>query len=352
MAHKYTLAEAVDKFYITQGIDRKKFFAKDLIRGGDVMAELNVNTLNVIKSVWLEVKYGLKYDYVDVPEDAERIYSLSIEDSCKNPVPLFFDKMFHVEHAPVKRPCGCENLADEVDGMTMTTKFAFRNGNVDYFEKEWIQLCPNGDMLKYREVPVKKFNDKIGDSGDHNIDFNEDFSVADGFANYEIVIQKLQEKVCNLSLKECGCPVDCPENKKLLIDHCGNFLNPALSCCKERCYSFLPEINPKRIGEATLSDCETKIFVRKLRKPAEFLLLTYQTNGRSCFSDQCVPEKALMALWTGIDYRKKMFSNKFSEYEKKSAEYRHNDAKDKLVAFDNKLSLEFLSTLSNTKIKW
>lgn len=349
---KYTLAQAVDKYYITKSINKKKYFATDLIRGGDVLAELNVNTLNVVKSVWLPLHEHSEYPFVEIPEDCERVYALSVEDSCKDAVPLFFDKMFHVEHSPIKRACGCSGLTDEVEALTMTTKFIFNNGGIDYYEKKWIKVCENGDILEYREVPVKQFNDRIGDAGDFSNDHNNDFSGGDGFSNYEIVTQIITDKKCSLELKPCGCPKDTAQNEQLLMDHCGNYLNPILNCSKKRCSSFLPEINPNRVGEATISDCETKIHVRKLRKHVDFLLLTYQTNGRYCVAENCVPEKILMALWMGINWRKIMLSDKYSLDQKREAKAMYKSAVNDLILFNNKLSLKMLSNVQDTKILW
>lgn len=355
----YTLVEAVDKLFITQGIDKKRFFTRYVIIAGDVWSDLFLNTLNVTKNVWLPLKKGDKYNYIEIPNDSERIFYVSTPDDCGNPIPLYFNQLFHVEQPPTTSKCGCtacdcSGFHEELNSTTMTTKVMFTQNGVDYIEKKWVQLCKNGDIIEYREVPVKKFNDRKGDGGDYNNDYNYDYDIANPFANFEIITEKFQEKKCTLKVRACGCPETTIDNENLVLNHCGEFLNPLLSCCKKRCERFLPEVNAKEIGEVAISDCETKLFVRKLKKETQHLLLTYQTNGRCDRNHNPVPisEKALWALWCGIDFRKKVFNNKFSEFEKREAMYRYEDAKNKLFLFDNKVSFEFLSNVVDTPIKW
>lgn len=353
----YTLVEAVDKLFITQGIDKKRFFARYTIIASDVWVEVCLNILNVTKSVWLPIKQDKNGNYIEIPADSERIFHVSTTNDCDDLVPLYFNPMFHVEQKPTTKKCGCSacdcgGLCEELSSTTMTTKVMFTDHGTDYVEKKWIKVCPNGDVVEYRETPVKKFNDRTGDAGDYNEDYNNDYDIQNPFANYEIITETFQDRLCKLEVRPCGCPVTTIDNENLVLTHCGNYLNPLLNCCRKRCETFLPAVNPKNLGEVNISECGTRMYVRRLTKETDYLLLSYQSNGRCEYKHNPVPEKALWALWTGIDYRKKVFNGKFSEFEKREAFYRHEDAKNKLILFDNKLSLEFLADMANVEVKW
>src|SRR5450432_2912229 len=105
MAYLYTLSEAVDKLFVTQGIDKKKYFARYLITASDVWSEIYMNTSNVSKSVWQTIKQSAEGNYIDVPKDSERIFYVSTEDHCNNLVPLYFNSLFYVTPKPAKKSC-------------------------------------------------------------------------------------------------------------------------------------------------------------------------------------------------------------------------------------------------------
>lgn len=357
MAEKYTLAECLDLYLMQAGVDNKKYFVRHLTITGFVWRELFVNTLNVSKNAWLPIKHDGQGNYVEVPKDNERFFYLSTEDKCDNLVPLYFNGLFNVEKKPVKKRCGCDKcdccgLCEELSSTTMTTKVMFTQNGIDYIAKEWVEVCKNGDIISYREVPVKRWKDRVGDAGDYGEDYNNDYSIGNPFANYEIITQTFQEKICKLEVYPCGCPATTIDNENLVLTHCGNFLSPLLRLCGRRCQTFLPEVNSKHVGEVGLSDCGTKIYVRKLKKETDYLLATYQSNGKCDFTPNPVPEKALNALWAGIDFRKKWLNNSFSQYDKESARIAYERERNLLIAFDNKLSLEFMSNVSDTKILW
>ncbi len=352
MAYKYTLAEALDLMLIQSGVDKKKFFLPQLAIAGLVWPEITTHTLNLVKSVWLPILEDEDGKFVEVPEDAATIHSLNDEDDCGNPVPLYFNRLFHVEQKPTKKKCGCEDVCDEVEQSTMTTKLMFTANGQDYFEKKWITVKPDGDVVEYREVPVKRYNDRKGDSGDYAEDFSSDYDIGTAFGNYTIVTEKFTEKKCTLAIRKCGCVQNSADNNKLLTENCGVYLNAGLSCCKKRCETFLGDPSFHPVGQAAMSECETKIYLRKMRPGREFLLLVYQTNGKSCFSNNVVPENALMALWTGIQYRKTLFNSKFTYNEKEAARIAYEREKNNLTTFNNRVKLSFLANVSSQNKKW
>lgn len=341
---KYTLADALDKYLMNAGVDRKKYFVRHLAITGDVWSDLFVNTLNATKSVWQTINQDSQGLYIDVPCDSERIFYVSTEDKCNNLVPLYFNGLFNVIPQPTTKKCGCKQcncsgLCEELNSTNMTTKVIFTQNGIDYIEKKWIQVCPNGDVLEYRETPVKKFNDRIGDGGDYNADYNGDYNRVTGFGNYEIITQSFQERICKLDVHPCGCPVSTIDNENLVLGCCGAYLCPTLTCCKKRSNVYLQDGKGK-VGEAKISECGTKMYVRGLKTEVQYLLLTYQSDGRGDYAQNPVPEKALMALWTGIDFRKKMFNNAYSWGDKEAARIAHVREVNLLIGFDNKLPLK------------
>lgn len=363
------LSEAVDEYLVNRGIEKKKYYAKYLIIAQRVWQDLFWNTLWVTKNVWQPLKKGNPYNYIDLPGDVARLFSVNRQDHCGNIVPLYYNNQLNIISPPTVKKCGCSTcdcsgLCEDVNSFTMTTKLLFTINGVDYFEKTWLKYCPNGDILEYQEIPTKRYNDFIGDGGDYNNDYDDDFNIATGaFGNFSIVTEKFQRKVCQLTAQPCGCPEETPENDQLLLDHCGCFL--PVSCHRRRrhCEHFLA--NPARNiwGEVKLSDCGKKIFFRPTRHfldgtrigtpiLPEFLLVNYQTNGKTVDAQTLVPDWALLALWTGIDWRSKLFNGKYSLADKTQAKYEFNDAVNKIILFLNAFSLQTLSAVQDAPMRW
>lgn len=364
-----TLSEGTDEYLINRGIDKKKYYAKYLIIAQRVWQDIFLNTLFVTKNVWQTLKKGDPYDYIDLPKDCLRLFTINTTDHCGTLQPLYYNNQLNVIPQPKTRKCGCNRcdcggICEDVNAFTVTTKLLFTISGIDYVEKTWAKYCPNGDIWEYSEVPTKKYLDFTGDGGDYSGDYSDDYLTGDPpLANFEVVTQVSQKKLCALTVKPCGCPEDTVENSDLLISHCGCFL-PCFGLRRRRhCENFLGNINPNCYGEVKLSECGTKIFYRPsprhhhtgpfpVPKKPTFLLVNYQTDGKTLDTQTQVPDYALMALWTGIDWRSKMFNGKYSMAEKREAKYAYNEQVDKIIIFLNALSLQALSNIQDAPIRW
>lgn len=356
---QYTLAEIVDLFLTELGIDKKKYFSQYLVIAGLVWQDIFRNTLWVSKSVWLPVKAGEPYDYIEIPCDSQRIFAVTDVDHCGNLQPLYYNPQLNVIPKPKTSNCGCGvcdcgGMCEEVGGLTLTTKLAFTINGIDYYEKEWMKYCPNGDIMRYREVPTKKFNDRIGDGGDFNDDQNDDYLIGNGaLANFTIVTQTFQDIVCQLKVRICGCPEPIQENRDLLIQHCGChfpiFGKHHKKCCRE----FQQNVNNNHFGEAKIDECGTRILVRHLRKKTNYLQLIYQSNGRDIDQETQVPDYALDCMQSGIDHRRKRFkTGTFSKSERDDAKYMYIDEQNKLIGYLNPLDWGQVEQAQDTKILW
>ena len=360
----YTLAECVDEYLAQRFISKKKYYSSFLICAKNYWKKLFRNTIYAVNSEWKTLKKGTPYNFIEKPKDAVRVFSISTVDShCNKIVDLFYDTRFNVIPKPTtsQKKCGCGScdcggLCDDIGSLTYTTKLLFSISGVDYYEKIWVKVCPNGDVIEYRIVPTKKYNDFTGDSGDYMNDYMNDYDIGSpAFSNYTIVYPEFQKVICKLDVKPCGCPENTTENIELLNEFCGCFL-PVNACCKKRhCDDFLEAINSNHLGSIKISECGNKFYYipsKKQKTLPEFLLINYQTSGENCSEVVQVPEYALDAMWLGTDYFSKRFNNSYSLSEKDAAKYAACAGENDLIVFLNPLSLRWLSTLQDSEIKW
>lgn len=370
----YTLSEGVDEYLITRGIDKKKYYTKYLVIAQRVWQEIFWNTLWVVKTVWQPLKKGDPYDYIDVPPDNSRIFSVNMTDDCGKLVPLFYNNQLNVVPRPRERRCGCDKcdcagICEDVNSLQVTTRVLFTINNIDYLEKTWLKYCPNGDIWEYKTVPTKKYNSFTGAGGDYDEGYNDDYSIGDAsLDNFSIVTETSQRKICTLTVRPCGCPEETPVNQQLLLTTCGCFL-PFFSKGR-RCYCdpFLADPAPNIFGQVKISECGTRIFYKpplhRFRDQCivgpgplphhlpHFLQISYQTNGKTADAQTQLPDYGLFALWCGIDWRSKLFNSRYPMSEKKGMEYQYNDAVNKIIMYLSPFNLETLSSVQDIPIRW
>lgn len=369
----YTLADALNEYLALRQINKKKYFASYMIAAKQVWKELFEGTMFVMSSEWKTVKKGDPYPYIDAPRGAERIFSICFEDECGDLKPLYYNPRLNILPKPIEKKCGCHScqcggLCEEINSTIMTTKVLFTINGVDYVEKTWLKYCPGGDILEYKEVPTKRYNDFTGDGGDYNDDYNNDFSGGSNpFSNFTIVTNVFQRKICKLKALPCGCPADDPENEAMVESHCGCFLPFFGRHRKHHCDHFLENTNTSEYGEVKISECQTRVYFRPGRKHhrcrdgkhhriPDFLLIVYQTGGEpENFSDQIqVPSSAAVknCMWTGIDWQSKRFNGRYPANEKQLAKYEYNAAQNNLVTYLSPLCMEDLGDIQDAPILW
>lgn len=352
-------------------ISIKKYLPSYLIAGKRAWRKLYWNTLYVTNSIWLPVKAGDPYPYVDKPADCERLLYIGGTDHCGDVQPLFYNNTMNVVAQPKVKKCGCEScdcsgLCEDLNSTVFTTNVLFTINGIDYVEKIWIKYGRNGDILEYKETPVKQYNDFIGDGGDFNNDFNNDYSIGTGgLSNFTVITKTSQRKICHLKTYPCGCPMDVPENEELVRNHCSCFIPFFGHRRREHCEKFLYDTNRLDRGECKLSECGTKIYFRPVsrhnhrhdqdhKRIPDFLLVGYQTNGDpKKVNDQIrIPEFSIDAHWAGTFYYIKKFNAKYSQNERDSAKYLFDSECDNLIGFLNPLSLQDLADIQDLPVKW
>lgn len=363
----YTIPQAVDIYYAQNEISKKKYEKATLITARFVWKDIFKNTLWSVQSTWETVQDGDPHPYVVIPPDAERVFSVSVEDDCGKLVPLFYNNRINVVRKPTVKKCGCTTcqcggLCQDANSLTVTTKLLFTINGIGYFEKTYTEYCSNGDIILWIETPVKKYNDLAGDGGDFNTDYNDDYSIAAApFSDYTIVTVKTQKKLCKLETFPCGCPKDTQENINLFNQSCGCFLQP---CNRKRkhCDDFLANPNNNGRGEVKISDCGNKLFyvpsphcrhTPGMKRIPDFLLVNWQSNGEAdCGQEVLVPEYALQCLFDGIDCYKKKRKDKYSYNEKLAAGWQYEASRSKVILFLNPFDLEELAHTQDAVIRW
>lgn len=360
-----TLADATDQYLVMRGINRKKYYPAYLIAARWAWKFLFKNTIYSVNSQWVTLKKGEPYNYIDLPPNMVRLFSIATVDKhCNKVVPLFYNNTINILKKPSESQkkcgcgaaCDCGGLCENANSLTYTTKVLFSINGVDYIEKKWVKVCPNGDILEYTITPVKKYNTFAGDPGDYNTDYMNDFDIGHPpFADYTIEYIESQKVICKLDVAPCGCPVESDENEQKLNEFCGCFM-PFNSCCKKKhCNSFLGEINNNCKGEVKVSECGTKAYFIPHKGEhglPDFLLVNWQTSGETCDEIVYVPEYAMETLFAGINYYSIRYNNSYSLNEKDHARYQWQDQQNSLLMYLNPISLEWLSNVQDAKIKY
>jgi len=363
----YTLSETLDRFLMRSGVDRRKYYPRYLTLAQEVWEDVFQNTLWVVKSVWMPTKAGSPHNYIDLPKDCLRLLSVGVDDKCGLIQPLFYNDQINVVDKPTNKKCGCgqdcgcSGLCESVNSTVVTTKLLFTINGVGYYEKSWVQYCPNGDMILWTETPTKKYNNTIGDGGDFNSDYNDDYDIANPpFSDYTIEVIKSQKKICKLEVKPCGCPVENEVNNTMFFDCCGFYVN--WNCCNKRkcCKQYSQNINNNFYGEIKVSSCATKVnyipsynwrSVSKKEIP-DYLLVNYQTTGGSVGEETLIPKYARNLMFAALDSARKEYNNSFNQYEKDSARYKLIAEKQAMISYLNPIDLIFMAGVQDARVNF
>lgn len=359
-----SLSSFVQQYMAEGQIANKKYFGSYLITAKWAFKKLFRNTLYSVQSNWFPVKNGDPYNYIEIPKGIVRWFSVGVEDSCGLIQPLYYNSQLNIIKKPTSSrctcdQCSCEGGCNDFEDMTVTTKEVFIIAGVPYYERTWIKVCKNGDILEYKEQPVKKYNDYIGSMGDYNEDYNEDYDVNDpGFDNFTIETITSQRKLCALDVRPCGCPEATPDNLKKIHECCGCYLKPGSFYLRKCCTVFKENINDNGFGEVKISECGTRIYFNPAKcgptsvTNPQYLQLNYQTNGDTPGAEIQVPELAYYALSAGVFYRVTERNGKYGLSERQEAERRMEKEENLLLRDLNPVSLQFLSNLQDANIRW
>lgn len=356
IAPQITLSECVDRYFLARRVQGKKYYASYLADAQRIWKDIFQKTLFVMASKWERVHKGTPYDYFYLPQCAVRVFGIFVTDECNNLVQLFYNEQKNVIPVPevevadpICNTCGGGDLCSAVNTTTFTTKVIFTINGVDYIEKKWITYCKDGCVIEYTETPVKQYNDIVGEGGDFNEDYNNDYLIGStGFANFEVVYEKSQKLLCQLKTKPCGCPEESSENDDLLTKTCGCYIG----CRKKKCYPVTNNVNNNHFGEVKVSDCGTKMFLINCKNKPDFVNISYQVSGDNPTAEVMVPDYAIDCIHYGMDYYSIRFNRSIPVYERELARQRYIDADMNLLRYLYPISLSFLEKVQDEKILW
>lgn len=346
-----TLNQALD-IYLGgfKGIDKRKAYKQYQILAMEVWKNIFQETLFSTKQVYVELKKGTPYNYVEIPNDSLRFFGLSVEDKCRNLKPLYYNDKLNVLVKPKNKTCGCESdcgcsgMCESIGSLVATTQIVNIDGT-DYTNTTWIKNC-NGDIMEYRTIWTKSY---IFDRGSYDNSYDVSYEI--GTSSESVVQVDLSRKLCKLTTMPCGCPEQTKENERLFSEFCGCYCNP-LNPIRQRCEKVWGECQ-YYAGSIKLSDCGTRVYVEhvdNLHKNG-WLVLTYQTNGIDPDYQTTIPDYAKMCLYTGIDYYKNLFNDRVPRSTKQEMYYKYVDEQNKIIVYNNKIAIEDLQAL-DTVANW
>lgn len=353
------LSEVVDRYLLAKRISKRKYYAAYLQDAMLLWKDLFRDVLKITYSSWQQVYSDNPYPYIYLPKCTERVFSFSVLDNCNNIVPLSYNSEKNIEPLPKKKKlnCGCgdchNSICEAVDSMVMTTKVVFTINGVDYKEKKWTKFCDDGCVVEYTETPVKRYNDGTGNAGDFNEDFNDDYyKGGELLGNYDIIYEKSQRKICELEKKECGCPADTENNKKIISDSLFQYVHP---CCKNTCLPNGYVESKSGYGSIKISSCGTKAYFiadwRNVKTP-EFINVSGQFNGDNPNGEIMIPDYAINCMFYGLDYYSKRFNISINMYHRDESRRLFEAEQMELIRFLNPIRLSFLKEIQSEEIKW
>lgn len=290
----FTLGEVVDQYCIRRFNDRRKYYDNYLSIAQDVYRELYRKILpsTISRAVEIIHEDNEPHPFAWVPDDMECFYSLNIPTKNGELAEVFYNEKINVFTPPKKKlKCGCvtNDLCDCISNLQLITTPKEIDG-APFIEKQWLQCCANGDVMEYREVPVKNYGTE---GGSYNNDYGNDYDIIASDGN--VVVLKFTKKLGKLDVKPCGCVEETPNNKKIIYECCGCYLGIKPVSCTD----WLCKNKPCK-SSIKFSECGTKIYLINVK--AEYAVISYQHDGVKCGEEVMVREYERKALWSGINY--------------------------------------------------
>lgn len=311
-----TITDVTEQFCIMQFNDRRKNFKNYLFFAKEAWNEIFTNTLWSVQSTWLPVQKGDPYPYIILPKNVKLFLGLFREDDCRRLIAVSGADSYSTLPKPATKSCGCAvncncgNLCAEVNSFTYSTKEHEILGDT-YIEKIWTELCPNGDIVEYREVPS----------------LTDDNTV-------EVVTN--QERLCAVTLKPCGCVDETPSNAEQLIKYCG--------CRSSICRSteiYRPQ--PSECETVMQFDCDRINLIGQ--RVEQWYRADYQEKGASAKS--LIPDFAKKAVWAGMDFYAKAFNPRVPPNITRAAKFYFKETQLDIVEYLNPIDFEFIYKLDS-----
>lgn len=310
----YTLSDAVELYFA--GDTRPKNFKSAMIVAKFVWNEILRGTIWACESVRLPVYSSTPYRHMKLPDNIERVLNVFDSETCGDQTinkPLGRINNVNVvrevtQHCKCKENCGCGEACANINAYTHTTIEHIIRGET-YIEKVWTEVCKNGDIIEWREVPTEKY---VG------TDFDS------------VVYEKQRNVVCKVEVKECGCLVENETNLALVENYCGRCAPVCAAPYHSHCKTFFQ-----------LDKCDTVYLIGSDIK--KDYLVQYQSKG-AC-EESRVPEYALSCLHLGMFYKMIYIKPGVSPGEKREAKYAYKDAKNSIIEYLNPIDLKLMDDI-------
>lgn len=372
-----TLADVVEGYLTERQIFNEKYYVSYLKYAKNAWERIFYDTLFVYNAVWLPLKQMPNGDYyVQLPKNSKKFISANIDDGCGYLRRITYNENIDVIPQPSTQQCNCAGI---IASFVATTQYLFTSGGVDYYQTQYLQYLPCGDIVENTVTPAKVYHDYTGDTpGDYNNDYNNDYShpSQEAYGNFTIQNQTSQRILCSLETDEFNCPLSTPNNIQMLQNCCGCYSNYFQNVYNN--FSWQP-YNDVR-GQVRMSE-DKKCLIYKpgcrfytsnntLQNPTipqplpvpsqlfipDFLLIYYQGNatGNEVTGAAIVPDEFYIneCMMLGIDHYSMRLNRTYSTNEKTEAKRVFEAALDNLLISKMLIDFGTLKRLAELPPTW
>lgn len=390
---KYTLAEIVNGYLMRSGNINRKYYRRYEAIAQDIYEKLYANTMPTTISRYMQVfpaGNGDPYPYINRPYGMTRFFGLSVTNKNNELVSVYQNDRLNVFTKPPvqKQGCGCPSteLCDCIDNLQVVITEKFELNGVKYYEKTWVKCCDNGDVLQYSETPVintcsswflagsilgpATFSYTLCDGTEVKSQSIDDTGITvcisdmapviitsgDGIktklgscdtSGQVVTVITTYKNLGRLETKDCGCPKETDQNKDLIFNKCGCFLTAKPNCCKV----WYEKSHIDCTGEYAWSQCETKLYLKKVKDDGGFAIIHYQIDPISCGSEILVDSFARWPIWYGMDYESSVFNPRSSKGDLREKERRYQKAINEYFEYLNPMDPDRLFNVVTSEIK-
>lgn len=349
------LSDFVREYSLEQGNMKQTVIAANLKRAELVYKDLFRTTLWELRENVLTV--DPKRHTITLPNDVERLISISVVDSLGKKQPLTFNPQFNtVEMQCPKNKCSCskchgkDTLCAAIDAITVKTNAIEIQGQT---YTQTIRTRNNGTGAIENEIITPYYND----------------------VTEQVEYITSWETICNVEMTTTGCIAPTAPNMQTMIEYLGypatgylGWDTPVLrqlipvsfnyygewnynSVAKDIIHIFRPKsrtgtpqgptvINPYNGQEETLENDICKV------------IICYQTNGETPGAEILIPDYAELAVKIGMQYRTEQLRPRPNMNLVQSLKYAFREEKHKVFKFLNPFKLDDLAKQQTLPKYW
>jgi hypothetical protein len=313
-----TLSNRVDQYGLHADNEGQRGFARMSRIAADVWKDIYFQKLRVYKEKLLKI--DLSTYTVAWPVDCLRVIGVNWVDCDGRKHYMAHDGQANTARVeiPLTAKCGCNKCGCTSDACSSFNANTYTEQDVEINGELFkavtkARICPNGDIMQEITEPYA-----IEKEGVITVEYR----------TRNVLVE-------NIDVKECGCIVDTPINRKKCFDFCGYPIN--YKCEK-------PE-GKYKVDEDThlihFFDCDIKE-----------ALVKYVSNGEENCKEILIPDYAVNALYTGMFHYSIRFKLNVGAYEKIRAQQNFEEECMELVKFLNPLDLDAIREFQTTFAKW